>query len=98
MYDFESRMVNTEHGSVHEADTVVAMKLYGDEQESFTTLEEFVRWSMAQYAPRVSHTRPILRWVFGVAAPPEQHSRTPFRSRLGRQQSHVDEIQKQQVH
>ncbi len=48
VYDFESRLVNTEHRSVHEVDTVVAMKLYGDEQESFTTLEEFVRWSMAK--------------------------------------------------
>jgi len=46
VYDFESRMVSTEHGSVHEVDTVVAMKLYGDEQESFTNLEDFVRWTM----------------------------------------------------
>jgi len=44
--DFESRMVHTDHESVHEVDTVVAMKLYGDEQESFTNLETFVRWTM----------------------------------------------------
>ena len=31
VYDFESRMANTEHGSVHEVDTVAAMNLYGDE-------------------------------------------------------------------
>jgi hypothetical protein len=41
-------MVHTEDGSNHEVDTVVAIKLYGDEQESFTNLEDFVRWSMAQ--------------------------------------------------
>ena len=43
VYDFESRMVNTEHGSVHEVDTVVKMKLYGDEQESFTNLGDFLK-------------------------------------------------------
>jgi len=48
VYDFESRMVNSDTGSTHEVDTVVAMKMYCDEQESFKTLEEFVRWSMAQ--------------------------------------------------
>ncbi len=41
--DFESHMINTKHGSVHEVDIVVAMKLYSDEQESFTNLEGFVR-------------------------------------------------------
>jgi hypothetical protein len=46
VYDFESSMSNTEHGSVHEVDTVVAMKLYRDEQESFTNLGDFVKWTM----------------------------------------------------
>ena len=35
VYNFESRVVNTEHASVHKADAVDAMKLYGDEQETF---------------------------------------------------------------
>ncbi len=46
VYDFESRMVSTEHESVHEVDTVVAMKLYGDEQKSFTNLEDFVKFTL----------------------------------------------------
>ena len=56
VYDFESRMVNTEHGAVHEVDTVVAIKLYSDELESFTNLGEFVKWTMTQNAPHSSHT------------------------------------------
>jgi hypothetical protein len=46
VYDFESRMIHTDHGSTHEVDTVVAMKLYGDEQESFKNLGDFVKWTM----------------------------------------------------
>ena len=48
VYDFESRMIASAHGSTHEVDTVVAMKMYSDEQESFTDLGSFVKWTMEQ--------------------------------------------------
>ena len=31
-YDFDSRMAHTDHGLVHDVNTVFAMKLYGDDQ------------------------------------------------------------------
>ena len=51
VYDFESRMIESEHGSTHEVDTVVAMKLYSEAPEdtkTFTNIQDFVRWAMEQ--------------------------------------------------
>ena len=43
-------MIASDHGSTHEVDTVVAMKLYSEETVSFKSLEDFVKWTMDKTA------------------------------------------------